>query len=117
MCRAKLHGATVNRTELDYEGSIGIDGNLLEAAGMHPYEQVQVLNKANGERFETYIIPAEPGSGEMCLNGPAARLAVPGDTIMVIAYSIVPESDVDGWRPRVVVLGSENEVLEVINDD
>lgn len=117
MCRAKLHGATITQTELEYEGSITIDQNLLDAAGMHPYEQVQVVNQNNGQRFETYIIPGERDSGEMCLNGPAARLAEVGDTILVIAYSLVPQADVRGWRPTVVILGPQNQPREIVRPD
>jgi len=114
MCRAKLHNATVTEIALQYEGSITIDSNLLDASGIHPYEQVQVLNQNTGERFVTYIIPGERDTGEVCLNGPAARLAEVGDTILVIAYALVPESEASTWRPTVVVLGPQNQMREVV---
>jgi len=114
MCRAKLHNATITELQLHYEGSITIDPNLLDASGMHPYEQVQVVNQNNGVRFETYIIPGERDTGEICLNGPAARLAEVGDTVIIIAYSLVPASEAPAWRPTVVVLGPQNQLREVI---
>lgn len=114
MCRAKLHNATVTQIELRYEGSITLDANLLDASGMHPYEQVQVLNQNTGERFTTYIIPGERDTGEVCLNGPAARLGEVGDTILVVAYSMVPESEAPGWRPTIVVLGPQNQLREIV---
>jgi aspartate 1-decarboxylase len=114
MCRAKLHNATVTETKLQYEGSITVDQNLLDAAGMHLYEKVHVVNLNNGERFETYIIPGDRDTGEVCLNGPAARLAEVGDTVIVIAYSLVPESDAPTFRPTIVVLGPQNQLREVV---
>jgi len=114
MCRAKLHNATVTETQLHYEGSITIDRNLLDASGMHPYEQVHVVNQNNAERFVTYIIPGERDTGEICLNGPAARLAEVGDTILIIAYGIVPESEASNFRPTVIVLGPQNQLREVV---
>lgn len=113
MCRAKLHDATVTQTELHYEGSITIDRNLLDASGMYLYEQVQVVNQNNGLRFTTYIIPGERDTGEVCLNGPAARLAEVGDPILIIAYSLVPESEASAYRPTIVVLGPQNQIREV----
>jgi len=117
MCRAKLHGATVTDTELQYEGSITIDLDLIDAAGLYPYEQVQVLNQNTGGRFETYILPGERGKRRICLNGPAARLAEVGDIVLVVAYGLVPASEAAGWRPTVVIVGPENEVQKVIRPD
>jgi len=114
MCRAKLHNATVTETKLHYEGSITVDQNLLDAAGMYLYEKVHVVNLNNGERFETYIIPGERDTGEVCLNGPAARLAEVGDTVIVIAYSFVPEADAPAFRPTIVVLGPQNQLREIV---
>ena len=114
MCRAKLHNATVTETKLNYEGSITVDQNLLDAAGMYLYEKVHVVNLNNGERFETYIIPGERDTGEVCLNGPAARLAEVGDTVIVIAYSFVPETEASTFRPTIVVLGPQNQLREVV---
>lgn len=114
MCRAKLHNATVTEAVLHYEGSITLDPNLLDASGMLPYEQVHVLNQNSGERFATYIIPGERDTGVVCLNGPAARLAEVGDTIIVIAYGAVPESEAADFRPTIAVLGPQNQLREVI---
>lgn len=117
MCRAKLHGLTITQTELFYEGSITLDSELLDASGMHPWEKVQVVNRNNGARFDTYIIPGERGSGIVCLNGPAARLAVVGDTVLVIAYSLVPEHDAANWHPTVVIVDKDNRIESVITND
>jgi aspartate 1-decarboxylase len=111
MCRAKLHGLTVTQTELHYEGSITIDPDLLDASGIHVFEKVQVVNQNNGERFDTYVIEGERGSGAICLNGPAARLAQIGDTVLVIAYGLVPSEQAAQWHPTIVIVG-ENNVVE-----
>jgi aspartate 1-decarboxylase len=112
MFRAKLHGLHVTQTELHYEGSITLDMDLVDAAGMFPYEQVHVLNENTGARFETYILPGERGSGTVCLNGPAARLAEVGDVVLVLTYALVPVDSAEGWEPRVVMIGDENDVRE-----
>ena len=114
MCRAKLHGLTITQTELDYEGSITLDPVLLEASGMHSYEKVQVVNRNNGMRFDTYIIPGTRGAGEVCLNGPAARLAEVGDTVLVIAYGLMPEDEAAEWQPTLVLIGEGNSVKQVM---
>lgn len=113
MCRAKLHGLRVTQTELFYEGSITIDMDLVDAAGMYPYEQVQVLNVNTGARFETYIIPGDRKSGVTCLNGPAARMASVGDTVLVLTYALMPIEQAAGWRPTVVTIGPGNTMREV----
>ena len=108
MLKSKIHRATVTGLELHYEGSIAIDEDLLEAADILPGEQVQVLNLNNGERFITYAILGERGSGQMMLNGPAARLAVKGDIIIVIAYAMVEEGEVRSFQPKVIKVDAEN---------
>ena len=108
MLKSKIHRATVTGLELHYEGSIAIDEDLLEAADILPGEQVQVLNLNNGERLITYAILGERGSGQMMLNGPAARLAVKGDMIIVIAYAMVEEGEVRSFRPKVIKVDAEN---------
>ncbi len=113
LCRAKLHGARVTQTELHYEGSITIDMDLVERAGMLPWEKVQVVNQNNGARFDTYIIPGERGSGTLCLNGPAARLTQVGDVVLVIAYSLVAMDESKNWTPTVVLLDENNHVSDV----
>ena len=91
MLKSKIHRATVTETNINYEGSITVDTRLLEAADILPYEQVQVLNVNNGARFATYAIEGKAGSGEICLNGAAARLAVPGDIVIILTYNQVKE--------------------------
>src|SRR5579862_3159040 len=102
MCKSKIHRATVTEANLDYEGSITIDESLLEAADIVPYEMVQVLNLNNGQRFETYAIPGPKGSGQICLNGAAARLGVVKDKVIIISAAFVAETDVPSFSPKVV---------------
>ncbi|MGO0123087.1 aspartate 1-decarboxylase [Desulfothermobacter acidiphilus] len=111
MLRSKIHRATVTETNLEYEGSLTLDVALLQAAGMHPYEQVQVVNLNNGARLETYLIAGPENSGVVCLNGAAARLAVPGDKIIIMAYAWVSEEEAIEMRPRVVLLDERNRVV------
>jgi len=112
VCRSKLHRATVTETNLEYEGSITIDRHLLEKAGISPYEMVQVVNVNNGARFETYVMEGEAGSGVICLNGAAARLAVPGDKVIIMAYGLVTEEEIKVFQPRIVQLDEENRIKE-----
>ena len=109
MLKAKIHGLTVTETELYYEGSITLDRNLLEAADLLEGEMVLVVNLANGARLETYIIEAPPGSGTVCLNGPAARLAEVGDQIHVLSYCYCDEATAQEIEPRVVHVDDNNQ--------
>jgi aspartate 1-decarboxylase len=111
MCKSKIHRATVTEACLDYQGSITVDENLLEAADIVPYEMVQVLNVNNGQRFETYAIPGVKSSGVICLNGPAARLGVPGDKVIVISTSWVEESEVPSFSPKVIFVDEKNRAV------
>jgi len=113
MMRAKIHNATVTETILEYEGSITIDEDFIEKAGMLVNEKVQVVNLNNGERFETYIIRGEKGSKTICLNGPAARLAVAGDRVIIIAYAEMEISEAKKFKPTVVILDKGNCVKEI----
>jgi aspartate 1-decarboxylase len=108
--QAKLHRGAVTACRLGYEGSLSIDPDLSDAAGMRPYQQIHVLNCNNGERFVTYIIPGTRGSREMQVNGPAARLAQEGDRIIVITYASVEPEELTGWTPRVVILDDHNRI-------
>jgi aspartate 1-decarboxylase len=108
MCKSKIHRATVTEANLSYEGSITVDETLMEAADIVPYEMVQVLNINNGQRFETYAIPGPKGSGEICLNGAAARLGVVGDKIILISSAMVEESEVPSFSPKVVHVNEKN---------
>jgi aspartate 1-decarboxylase len=110
MLKAKLHRATVTGADMDYEGSIGIDRDLLDLSGILPHEQVDVLNITTGARFTTYAIEAPRGSRETAVNGAAARLVATGDKVIIIAYCQVPAEEARNYRPSVVVLGDGNEV-------
>lgn len=110
MCKSKIHRATVTDANLHYVGSITIDSQLLEAADILPYEMVQVVNINNGERFETYAIEGGAGTGTICLNGAAARLAVPGDLVIVIAYGLYTEAELKDWEPKVVHVDADNKI-------
>ncbi|VAX30836.1 Aspartate 1-decarboxylase [hydrothermal vent metagenome] len=115
MLKAKIHMAKVTDCILQYEGSISIDEDILEAAGMLPYEQVHVSNLDNGERFTTYIIPGERGSRAFMLNGPTARKAIPGDRIIIFSYSWMDEEEISAAVPRVLIMDEENRIKEVCN--
>ena len=111
MMKAKLHRAVVTQADLHYEGSISIDADLLDAAGILPNEQVDVLNINNGERFTTYAITAPRGSKVFGINGAAARLAQPGDRIIVVSYAMMDAEAAKTWDPAVVLLDEANEVV------
>ena len=108
MMKAKLHRATVTQADLEYEGSISIDRDLLERAGILPHEQVDVLNINNGERFTTYAIPAPAGSGTIGINGAAARLAQKGDLVIIVAYARMEEAEAKSFSPRVLLVDGNN---------
>lgn len=112
MCFAKIHGATVTEAELHYAGSITIDTDLLEASGMLPNEQVQVVNMSNGSRIETYVIAGEAGSGVICLNGPAARTAFVGDKVHILCYGLVAEEEAPDVALNVVHVDESNKIVE-----
>jgi aspartate 1-decarboxylase len=116
MLKSKIHRATVTDCDLHYVGSITIDPELLEAADMLDYEQVHVVDVDNGARFETYTIPGERGSGEMCVNGAAARLVHRGDTIIVISYGTYDEADLERYAPRVVHVEADTNRIITIDE-
>jgi aspartate 1-decarboxylase len=113
MLKSKIHRATVTECDLHYVGSITIDPDLLEAADIREFEQVAVADVNNGTRFETYTIAGERGSGEMKVNGAAARLVHRGDTIIVISYAAYDPGELENHLPRVVHVGAGNEILDV----
>jgi aspartate 1-decarboxylase len=113
MLKSKIHRATVTDCDLHYVGSITIDPELLEAADIREFEQVAVVDVNNGARFETYTIAGSPGSGDMQVNGAAARLVHRGDTIIVISYGIYDPDDLDHYVPRVVHVNDRNEIIAV----
>jgi len=110
MLKAKLHRACVTHAELDYEGSCAIDGKLLELAGIHEYEQIQIYNVNNGERFTTYTIRAEDNSRIISINGAAAHKAQPGDRIIICAYAQMTQQEVALHKPTLVYLNEHNHV-------
>jgi aspartate 1-decarboxylase len=112
MLKSKIHRATLTGTELDYEGSIAIDRNLIEAAAFLPGEQVHVLNVNNGARLVTYVIEAPAGSGTMLLNGPAARLGVAGDKVVILSYCGVNEEEALRLKPIVVLVDEKNGIAK-----
>ncbi len=112
MLKSKIHRARVTGLSIDYEGSISVDKSLLAEADILPYEQVQVLNLNNGIRFTTYAIEGEAGSGEICINGAAARLAQKGDIILILAYCQVAEEEAANFLPRLVYVDKYNRITE-----
>jgi aspartate 1-decarboxylase len=114
MLKSKIHRATVTDSNLHYVGSITIDPDLLEAADMLEFEQVAVLDIDNGQRFETYTIVGERGSGDMIVNGAAARLVQPGDTIIVLSYAGYSEDELAAYAPRVVHVDERNRRAESV---
>jgi aspartate 1-decarboxylase len=113
LCKSKIHRATVTEANLNYKGSLTLDPLLMEAAGLVPFEQVHVLNLNNGERFETYLIEGERGSGTVCVNGAAARLVQVGDPVIVLAYALVPEDELSDFTARIVFVDEHNRVVRV----
>ena len=112
MLKAKLHRLRVTEANLYYEGSITVDRELLDTAGLLPYEKVQVVNVNNGNRLQTYTIPGESGERTVCLNGPAARLAEVGDEVIVIAYAELTPTEAREHHPRVVHVDQNNDVTK-----
>jgi aspartate 1-decarboxylase len=110
MCKSKIHRATVTGADLNYVGSITIDPVLMQAADLLEYEQVAVVNVNNGARFETYVIPGVPGDGEICLNGAAARLAHPGDKVIIISYAQYNEAEMATYRPVFIFVDEQNRI-------
>lgn len=115
MLKAKIHRAAVTQAELDYVGSITVDMDLLEQAGILEYEKVQIVDVNNGSRFETYTIAGERGSGVMCLNGAAARMVQTGDKIILMAYAQVTPEEASELRPTVLFVDEKNKVTKVTN--
>jgi len=112
MCKGKIHRATVTDANLHYVGSITIDRELIDKADIIPFEQVQVVDVNNGSRFETYVIEGAPGSGEICVNGAAARLVAPGDKVIIISYGMLSDEEARNLQPSVVLVDDKNRVLQ-----
>ena len=111
MLKSKIHRATVTEANVDYEGSITIDKDLMEAADILPFEQVHVLDIDNGSRLETYVIEGERGSGVICINGAAARLVSAGDKVIIISYQTISEADALNLVPKLVYVDSQNAIV------
>ena len=111
----KIHRATVTQADLNYVGSITVDLDLLDAAGILVNEKVQIVNNNNGERFETYTIAGERGSGVICLNGAAARRVQAGDIVIIMSYVLLSEPEIAAHQPKVVLVNEHNQIREVIH--
>ncbi|OSI12892.1 aspartate 1-decarboxylase [Neisseria canis] len=114
MLGGKIHRAVVTEADLNYVGSITVDQDLLDAAGICVNEKVQIVNNNNGERFETYTIPGERGSGVVCLNGAAARLVQKGDIVIIMSYVMLSEPEISAHAPKVVLLDERNQIRDII---
>lgn len=110
VCKAKIHGARITETVLEYEGSITLPLDLIRQANIVPYERVQIVNLHNGSRTETYVIPGEEGSTTICLNGPAARTAMVGDKVHILSYALVGEDELKGLQIKMVYMDDKNRV-------
>ena len=112
MCKSKIHRGTITGADLQYEGSLTLDRDLMDAADLEPYEQVQVVNINTGSRLETYVIEGERGSGTIQLNGAAARMGAVGDPVIVMSYADYDEGEVAAFAPRVVFVDERNRVVK-----
>jgi aspartate 1-decarboxylase len=117
MFKGKLHRATVTQADINYVGSVTIDSDLLEQSGILPGEKVQIVNLHNGERFETYTIKGDAGSGVICINGAAARLVQVGDKVIIIAYALMDEDEAKSFLPNVLVLDDRNRIVRVKHEE
>jgi len=113
MLKAKLHRACVTHSELHYEGSCAIDGHLLDLSGIREYEQIQIYNVNNGERFTTYAIRAQDNSGMISINGAAAHKAAPGDRVIICAYSVLNQQELLNFKPTLLYLDENNQVTRI----
>ena len=116
LLKAKLHRATVTEANLNYTGSITIDKDIIDQAGIFILEKVQIVNNNNGARFETYVIEGKSGSGVLCLNGAAARLVQPGDKVIIMAYAQMTPEEAQTHKPVVLLLGDNNQILEKLSE-
>lgn len=115
MLKSKIHRATITQTALNYEGSLSLDKDLIEAAQLLPFEQIMVYNISNGERFDTYVIEADRGSGMVCLNGAAARKGEPGDLIIIASYGLFNQQECLTGKSHIVIVDSNNKITEIIS--
>ncbi|MBN2414800.1 aspartate 1-decarboxylase [bacterium] len=113
MLKSKIQPATVTEADLQYEGSIGIDEDLLDAAGMREFEKVHVLNLSNGTRAETYIIKEKRGGGDIVMNGAIARLAQVGDKVIILSYGLYSEEELVSCRPKIILVDDRNTIYKI----
>ncbi len=111
MLKSKIHRATVTGADLHYEGSLTLDSALMAQADILPFEQVRIYNISTGERFETYVIPGEPGSGTVCLNGAAARKGSVGDLIIIATYGLYSQEEISSGHSKIILLGEGNTIV------
>jgi aspartate 1-decarboxylase len=111
LLKSKIHRAAVTGADINYEGSLTIASDLMDKVGLLPYERILCSNMANGNRFETYAIPGNPGSSQIVLNGAAAHLGKKGDRITIMSFTCVSKSKAKAWKPRVIVLGKGNRIV------
>lgn len=109
---SKIHRATVTDANLNYVGSITIDEELLKAANMKEWQKVEILDINNGERFQTYIIKGKAGSGEICLNGAAARKVQPGDKVIIVTYAQFEEKELENYKPTIIIVDNNNKIID-----
>jgi len=112
MCKSKIHKARITKTELHYEGSVGVDKKLLDAANIYPNEIVQIINFANGARFETYVIEEKQGSGSIILYGPAARLGAAGDRVIIMSKVFIEAKEIQNLKTKIVYVDENNGILK-----
>ncbi|EPX61147.1 aspartate 1-decarboxylase [Cystobacter fuscus] len=115
--KSKIHRATVTQADLDYEGSVTIDRNLLRAADILPFEKVAVWNVTQGTRLETYALEGEAGSGVICINGAAAHLNKPGDLVIIATFAEVEENEARNWKPTVVFVDAANRIVPGVTEE
>ena len=113
--KSKIHRAVITQAELNYVGSVTIDADLIEAAGLYEYEHVHIVNVNSGSRIETYVIAGERGSGMICLNGAAARAGQVGDAVIIMAYADMTPEEAGNFRPKVVFVNDQNKIARVAN--
>lgn len=117
LMKAKIHRATVTNADLNYVGSVTIDQDIMDSVNIFQNEKVQIVNNNNGARLETYVIPGERGTGIICLNGAAARLVQKGDTVIIIAYALVEESDIKYFKPKIAIMNENNQIKQMIDQE
>jgi len=113
MLKAKIHRARVTEADINYEGSLSLDEELMAAADMLPYEKVHVYNVSNGERFSTYLIKGEKGSGKVGVFGAAARRARVGDSLIIVSYVILEEEETEFFMPKILIVGADNKISQI----